>query len=330
MSVAPQRTLILGGAGFLGACLVASRLRHGDAVHVVTRPTTDLRRLAGCRYAVTVHHAALTDRSALDRLLAAVQPDAIYHLAAPDRRRALPDLEDVRLSITEDLAGLATLVAACAAAARPPRVLVRAGSLAEYGAIAVPYVEDQCPMPQNAYAAALAAGTGYAAMMADRLPFALVTARLALLYGAGQSERFLVPQLIGQALARRRFTINRPYDRRDLMHVDDAVAGLEALAASPVLPVVNLSTGTSLVVLDVARQIYAGIGADPGLLDLGPRFATGGTPDICASAALASRRLGWRPRIAFEDGLAMTIAWYRDQGDQGEQGDRGGQAEMAA
>ncbi len=321
MRTPPLRTLIVGGAGFIGARLVEYCLAKGEDVHVLVRPTTGLDRLASLGGRVPVHAAPIADRGQLDAVIAQVSPDRVFHLATGDRRAPLPDLADVSASVSEDLIGLVNLIAACAAAARPPKVMVRASSLAEYGPVAAPYNEAQQEMPLTAYAAALVAGTAYARMVAPRLSFALVTARLALCYGPGQSDRFLVPQLVAHALARRRMNVLRPFDRRDLMHVDDAAAGLDALSERPIMPIVNLSTGIAPMMAEVAGRIFSLVGADAGLLDLGPRHPPGGTKDFRGSNELARRLLGWQPKIAWEQGLEDICSGHDAQS---------GKTEMAA
>ena len=148
-------------------------------------------------------------------------------------------------------------------------------------------------------------------MLRGRVPFALVTARLALTYGAGQSERFLLPVLIERCLAGEPLMIARPYDRRDLMHVDDAVAGLLRLAARPLAPVVNLATGIAPTMVEVAARVCALTGAHPQLIDVGPRNPPGGILDFRGSGALARRLLDWVPEVALDDGLARTVDWHR-------------------
>ncbi|WP_188762895.1 NAD-dependent epimerase/dehydratase family protein [Sandarakinorhabdus glacialis] len=303
--------LVAGGAGFLGAHLIAVRLGRGDVVHVLVRPTTDLARLARFGDAITVHPLALTDRAAVDRAVAAACPDSVFHLAVGDRRAMRPNLADALGSVDDDLAGLLVLLAACAAAARPPQVFVRAGSLAEYGPIAAPYEETQREHPESAYAAGQVAASHYMAMLGPRLPFAAVTARLALVYGPGQSQRFLLPGLIEHCLAGEPSRIARSGDRRDLIHVDDAIAGLEALAARPEAPVVNICTGIAPAMADVAALVCEATGADPRLVELATASAQGGVPDLRGSGALARRVCRWSAQIPLAEGIARTVQWHR-------------------
>ena len=311
-----NRVLITGGAGFLGASLAAALLAAGDDVHVLVRPETDMSRLAPLADVITLHTARLCDRPALDGVIAAARPDSVFHFAVGDRRAILPDLADAAASVTDDLAGLITLFAACAAAAQPPRVLVRAGSLAEYGPIAAPYDEAQREQPETAYAAGLVAGTHYARMLGPRLPFAVVTARLALVYGPGQSRRFLIPQLIDRCLAGETTRIERPDDRRDLIHIDDALAGLMAVARRPAAPIINICTGLGPRMADVASLIRAAAGAGSACVEIAAGRAPGGTPDLRGSPALARRVCGWQACIPLASGIVRTVEWYRRQQPQ--------------
>ena len=308
-SPVPKRVLVIGGGGFIGSHLAAHCAARGDSVHIIVRPGTAPGRLG--HLPGTVYRVALGDRSAMAAVMASARPDQVFHLAVADRRAALPELADARLSVTDDLANLIAVIAACAAAPVPPAVLVRAGSLAEYGSGPAPYVEEQREMPLDSYAAGLVAGTHYARMLGGRVPFAICTARLALTYGPAQSARFLLPVLIARLLAGERVFVARPDDKRDLMHVDDAVAGLLRLADRPAVPVVNLATGIAPSMRAVALAASAATGADPALIDFADDRAVGGIADFRGSGALARRLLDWAPQIAFDTGLARTVAWRR-------------------
>ncbi|WP_426166626.1 NAD-dependent epimerase/dehydratase family protein [Sandarakinorhabdus sp. DWP1-3-1] len=299
--------LVTGGAGFIGARLAQALVDRGDTVHLLVRPTTDLWRIAGLAGRAAVHVVA--DDSDLPRLLDAAAPEHVYHLAATTRAPAGPDMGDVADSLA-DLNRLMALVVAAARSRRPPRLLVRAGSLAEYGPGPAPFVESQREQPLTPYAAMLVAGTVNLAMLRPRLPFAAVTARLALVYGPGQSTQFLLPALIRNCLAGLPTFLDRPCDRRDLLFIDDAVTGLLRFgtAAGALPPVVNLATGKAPQMIEVASMVTEAVGASPALVGMGDPRPAGGVAYLCGSTALAADHLGWRARTDLPAGIAATVA----------------------
>src|SRR3546814_15158544 len=95
------------------------------------------------------------------------------------------------------------------------------------------------------YAVTHVIGTEKLRRLAAILPFPVVTVRLAPVYGPGQSEDFLIPAMIRRCLEGQPLTVRHPDDRRDLLHIDDAVHGLMQLSAHKLMghTDVNLSTG---------------------------------------------------------------------------------------
>src|SRR3546814_15465628 len=86
---------------------------------------------------------------------------------------------------------------------RPPRAVVRTGSIAEYGTGPLPYREDQHEEPETPYAVPHVIGTEQLRRLASILPFPVVTGRRALVHGPGHSEGFLLPAMIPRRLEDR-------------------------------------------------------------------------------------------------------------------------------
>jgi nucleoside-diphosphate-sugar epimerase len=306
--------LITGGAGFIGSQLARQCLERGDTVHVLVRPQTSLSRLEGLVGSLHVHKILLTERGAVAQLMAKIEPQAIFHLAARTRRTPEADLSDAAASIEEDLVGLIVLLSCAATAPSPPRVFIRTGSLAEYGPGPTPAHEAQREQPLNAYAAALGAGTHYLEMLRPRLPFPAFTARLALIYGPRQDEDFFVPQLIRKCLARQAAEVRYPSDRRDMLYVTDLCEALLRLAERPPdLGLVNVSTGEAPSMRELALLIARQAGADPASIIFGSDLGTGGIPDFRASPALLHSITDWRPRVTLSEGIRRSVDWHRDR-----------------
>jgi nucleoside-diphosphate-sugar epimerase len=138
----------------------------------------------------------------------------------------------------------------------------------------------------------------------------MITARLALVYGAGQASDFLVPALVESCLARRPLTLNRPHDRRDLLHVDDVVDALLLLAEAdvPTGTIVNIGSGEPVSVAEVAALALEITGADARLLEA---KAQANPVTLLLATQRMERLTGWKRRISLRDGLASVIVQSR-------------------
>ena len=135
------------------------------------------------------------------------------------------------------------------------------------------------------------------------------------LYGPGDNfdpaSSHVIPAMI------RRFCGSEPVTlwgtgsaSREFLHVDDAAEGIvrAAIMASTPDPI-NLGGGGEVVMRDLAEMIatecgYTGaISWDASKPDGQPRRAV--------DATRALETLGWTPRVSLEDGIAETVAWWR-------------------
>jgi UDP-glucose 4-epimerase len=135
----PRRTLITGGAGFIGSHLVERLLDRGDAVTVVDNLSTGRRENLPERHErLRFIHADLS--AALQAFAAGERFDEVYHLAAA---------VGVKLVIAEPIASIETNVEQTAALLRfvaghpqPPRTLIASSSEVYGKAAKSPFSED--------------------------------------------------------------------------------------------------------------------------------------------------------------------------------------------
>ncbi len=306
------RVLITGASGFIGSNLTRACLKRGDEVSVILRPCSSTGRIADIASRVGLYRLDVTDARALHSCLAKARPEIVFHVGARTRFENRPDLQDLADSVEENVSPLIALLSALAACDCPPRTFVRTGTIAEYGDCPTPFTETERERPGGSYAASLLAGTHYLEMAQPRLPFFAVTARLALTYGPGQSESFLIPRAITQLLAGQKVSVRSPLDRRDLIHVDDVTTALMMLGDNPegAGPVVNVGTGDSPTVAEVMRTLIKLTDADVDLVKFSDQVRD--PVELIVSAERIRERLGWSAEIKLQDGLERTVKWARE------------------
>lgn len=305
------RVLVTGGTGFIGSHLVRDCLRRGDEVTVLTRPEGDPRLLDEVMDRIVLYRAVPDDAPAIASILAKVRPERVFLLAAATR---FPDRDgpgNIDRALGANVEPLRIMLEAIAGLPDPPRAVVRSGTLAE-----VPGDGTAPVGPAGIYGLSMLMGTHLLRIWREWAGIPAVTARLSLTYGGGQSADFFVPGAIAQALLGQADTPRQPAARRDLLHVDDAVAALQLIAdhAAELPPVLNVSTGAPVSLGELAEIIADLSGLRLDAPDDTEQVRRGEDDIVSALPAPELLALGWKPRTPLREGLAQVIAWQRDRG----------------
>jgi len=308
------RVLITGGTGFIGSHLVRDCLSRGDEVTVLTRPGSDPWRLADVLDRIALVHVRPLDARETASAVLRASPERVFHLAALTRVPARDDLSDLDDAITGNVQPLRVLLDALRRLDRQPLAFVRAGTLAELGERDRILDPDEAEAPRDAYGLSALMGTHLLRLARARMDLPAVTARLCLTYGGDQSPDFLIPDLIRKGLTGIPAHVRRPLAQRDLIHVSDCVAALQAVAghAASLPPVVAVSTGRPLPMGQVAGMIAALIDGD-GTPSLRPSVPPDAAHVVSCRPSAELSALGWQPRTGLAQGLRRTIEWERSR-----------------
>jgi dTDP-glucose 4,6-dehydratase len=122
----------------------------------------------------------------------------------------------------------------------------------------------------------------------------------------------IVPNFVAQALRGEPITVfGTGTQTRSFCYVDDNVEGMWRLLHSRHTTPVNIGNPQELTVLEFAQAVQRLVGSSCELVSRplpedDPRVRK---PDI----ALARTVLGWEPKIALDEGMRRTIAWFRER-----------------
>lgn len=298
-----SRVLVTGASGFIGAHALAPLVAAGHEVHAVSTGGAPADAAGG----VTWHAADLLADPA--SVVVEVAPERLLHLAwYAEHGKFWTAIDNVRW-VEASLA----LLRAFAAAGGGRAVL--AGTCAEYDWTVGDgvFAEDAPLRPATLYGASKRGLHEVARALAAEAGFELAWGRVFFLYGPGEDERRLVGA-VASALARgERAATGAGTQTRDFMHVADVGAAFAALVDSGVGGAVNVASGEGRELREVVEALGR-IAGTPELLDVGALPPRPGDPDaLVAEAARLRDEVGFEPRIALEDGLAETLAWWRDR-----------------
>ncbi len=306
-----KRILVTGGCGFIGSNFVrfilterpdwevvnldkltyAGRLEnlqdvsgdpryrfvHGD----ICDPEAVKQAMEGCQLAVNFAAETHVDRSLL----------GAAHFIDTDMKGVLVLLEEARR------VGLARFV--------------QISTDEVYGSIAEgSFTEESVLAPRNPYAASKAGG--------DRLAFAywatyrvpVVITRASNNYGSYQYPEKLIPLFVTNALRNQPLPLyGDGRNVRDWLHVLDHCRGvLFALEHGADGEVYNVAGGNERENIAITREVLRLLGKPESLIR--PVADRVGHDRRYSLDAGKLNRLGWKPQVAFERGLAETVRWY--------------------
>src|SRR5438094_3726048 len=135
-------------------------------------------------------------------------------------------------------------------------------------------------------------------------------------YGPRQHPEKVIPRFVTQALQDRELTIHGDgHASRDWLYVDDDAEAIEAVVAAPLEnvagEVLNVATGLDISVTHIADAVLEALGK-PASLKTHVTERPGQVDRHIGSTEKMQRLTGWKARTSFDEGLARTIAWYRD------------------
>jgi len=185
-----------------------------------------------------------------------------------------------------------------------------------YGtALHVPIGEDHPLQGQSPYSASKIGADKLAESfhLAYNLP--VVTLRPFNTYGPRQSARAVIPTIISQALTQEVIHLGNLEARRDLTYISDTVAGFLRAGETPSIEggTFNLGTGSEVRIGDLAQQVIELVGRPVRIEVEAARLRPekSEVQRLLSDNRLAQERLGWKPQVGLEQGLAQTIEWVR-------------------
>jgi UDP-glucose 4-epimerase len=306
-----MRSLVTGGAGFIGSNLVDALLARGDEVTVVDDLSTGRRENLDEALAAGAELIELDIRARepLAREVERVAPDVVFHLAAQiDVRKSVAD---PAFDASINVGGTANVLEAVRQGGAPRLVFASTG-----GAIYGEGEGRELPLPETAPLAPLApygqskqAAELYISMYERLYGTSSVCLRLGNVYGPRQDplgEAGVIAIFCGLLCEGGRPTVfGNGRQTRDYIYVGDIVTAMLAAGDSTATGAINVGTGIETDVLDLVHTLAALGGRSFEPIFAPPR--KGEVERITIDPSKAQAELGWRAETVLTEGLEITL-----------------------
>jgi len=306
------KTVVTGGAGFIGSALVRKLLDDGASVAVIDNLLTGHEgNLAEVRDRIDFHRVDIRDSKPLSALMRGA--DVVYHLAAiPSVPRSIDDpvpSHEVNIDGTFNVLR--------AAAEGGVRRLVYAASSSGYGeSETLPKIETMLPRPKSPYAVQKVVGEYYASVFHSCFGLETVSLRFFNVYGPRQDPSSpysgVLSLFMKHLIAHTPPTIFGDGEQsRDFTYVDDVAELCMKASRAPKAAgnMYNAGNGGRFTLNFIWGLLQRMEG-----IDLPAKYGPPRAGDVrhsMADTTAAVADLGHAPRFTIEEGLKRTLDWYR-------------------
>ena len=295
-----MKTLVTGGAGFIGSNLVNRLLEDGQEVRVIDNESSDAHEQPYWNSNADNYNIDIFDYDKLKFLTQDV--DVIFHLAA--EARIQPTIDNPRLAVQTNILGTCNVLQA--ARENSVKRVVYSSTSSAYGLInSIPNTEDMQKDCLNPYSISKTAGEELCKLYTDLFGLETVIFRYFNVYGENQPTKGQYAPVIG--VFQRQFAAGEPMtvvgdgeQRRDYVHVSDVIEANIIASTTNNEDVIgemfNIGTEINYSVLDLIKFIG---GENAKYKHIPERL--GEARDTLSNCKKAYKYLQWTPKIKLED-----------------------------
>ena len=308
-----MKSLIIGGAGFVGSYLIRYLQEQGQEVAVTKMPQETIAAPGADQYDLNI-----LEKDSITDLILKLQPDYVFHLAAQSSVGL--SWKNPQMTIDVNIKGSVNVLEALRKAEKRPKTLL-IGSGEEYGAIRpeeLPVSETNALKPENIYAATKACQNMFGRIYAEAYGLSVTMVRAFNHIGPNQAPMFVVADFcrqtaeieagkrdavlkVGNLAAERDFTDVRDVVRAYALLVEKGTAG----------ETYNVGSGHAVAIDTILKMILSMSDKEIRIEKDPSKFRPVDVPTIEADTKKLYEATGWTPQISLEQTIRDTLDYWR-------------------
>ncbi|MBI2033713.1 MAG: GDP-mannose 4,6-dehydratase [Candidatus Liptonbacteria bacterium] len=324
MASQSKTVLITGGAGFVGSNVLAYFFRKYPDYHYVV---LDALTYAGDMRDITEEiqksrnftfvKGDVRDKKVVDDLVA--KADYVIHFAA--ETHVARSIADGEIFFETNVLGTERVATAVHRNRDKVERFIHFSTSEVYGTAESELIDENHPLnPQSPYAASKTGADRliYAYHMSYQIPSVII--RSFNLFGPRQHPEKVIPRFITSRIIGEPLTVHGTGEsQRDFTYVDDVARAIDlvlhASAEKVVGEVFNVGNGRGVSIKYIANLVLKMVepvnGAKGGVQVVSTSDRPGQVSRHAADFKKIKTALGWQPRTTFEDGMRLTVDWYK-------------------
>jgi UDP-glucose 4-epimerase len=304
-----MKILITGGAGFIGSHVADAYVGLGHEVVVVDNLSTGKQEFVNPN--AQFIEADITDQETIQSIISVQRPDIINHHAA--HIQVGHSVEDPQFDATNNILGTLNIME-IAKEIPVKKVIFASTGGAIYGDKPTPFNETMKEEPLAPYGVSKRAAELYLNYYYELYSIPYVCLRYSNVYGPRQNAHGEsgVVAIFSEAIMKDKAPIinGDGTHTRDYVYISDVVEANVLALKTDFVGELNIGTKTEISTNDVFDKVVRLFGKD-FKREYGPE-RPGEQVTSSLDASKAKAKLGWEPKVRFDEGVAKVAEWYQE------------------
>jgi len=311
-----RNVLVAGGAGFVGSAIVIELLKLGSNVVVYDNFLHGHRQhLDEVKERIEIVAGDILDPWRLSETMRKHDIEFVIDCVGDTYVPTVYDMPGRFIDI--NIKGTFNLLMACKEKVK--RILY-VSSTEVYGEARSKFMNESHPFwPGNTYAVTKLAADHLCRTLSEEQKIPVVIGRIFNSYGPRETEPYVVPEIICQLDKKDVLHLGNIKARRDFTYVHDTADALIKTLCSglPDGDSVNIGSGIAYSVEEIAKKLMSIMGkSDAAIVIDEKRLRVHDIEYFCCDNTKLRKYTGWSPTVNIEEGLRLTVDWYRKHGSK--------------